>query len=197
MRTPAAKRGPAMKLGARAIPNLRSAAARHASALERSSLPFTSIVRQSAPSGFRKRHLSGSRKLASITQSCPGSAKADSSAARMGFSGPNQETNFIKSLVTMTNIAVLNGAWVLVGDGRRALFLENHGDPDLLNLSVIEARVEDNPATHDQGTGAPGRAFASRDGPRDSVETTDWHETRERAFRRSHRDDHQQGGRIG
>jgi len=146
VRTPAAKRGPAMKLGARAIPNLRSAAARHASALERSSLPFTSIVRQSAPSGFRKRHLSGSRKLASITQSCPGSAKADSSAARMGFSGPNQETNFIKSLVTMTNIAVHNGAWVLVGDGcREPSWRENI---ELRSKKAIECENMDQKYSH-------------------------------------------------
>ena len=84
--------------------------------------------------------------------------------------------------MTMTNIAVHNGAWVLVGDGRRALFLENHGDPDLLDLRVIEARVEDNPATRDQGTDAPGRAFASRGGPRSSVETTDWHELEKEHF---------------
>ena len=82
----------------------------------------------------------------------------------------------------MTNIAVHNGAWVLVGDGRRALFLENHGDPDLLDLRVIEARVEDNPATRDQGTDAPGRAFASRGGPRSSLETTDWHELEKEHF---------------
>jgi protein required for attachment to host cells len=82
----------------------------------------------------------------------------------------------------MTNIAVHNGAWVLVGDGRRALFLENHGDPDLLDLHVIEARVEDNPATRDQGTDAPGRAFASRGGPRSSLETTDWHELEKERF---------------
>jgi protein required for attachment to host cells len=82
----------------------------------------------------------------------------------------------------MTNIAVHNGAWVLVGDGRRALFLENHGDPDLLDLRVIEARVEENPATRDQGTAAPGRAFASRGGPRSSLETTDWHELEKEHF---------------
>ena len=56
----------------------------------------------------------------------------------------------------MSNIAVHNGAWVLVGDGRRALFLYNHGDPDLLDLRVIDARVDENSA-HDQGTDAPGR----------------------------------------
>ena len=81
----------------------------------------------------------------------------------------------------MTNIAVHNGAWVLVGDGRRALFLENHGDPDLLDLRVIEARVDENPAARDQGTDAPGR-LASRGGPRSSVETTDWHELEKEHF---------------
>lgn len=83
---------------------------------------------------------------------------------------------------TMTNIAVHNGAWVLVGDGRRALFLENHGDPDLLDLRVIEARVDENPATRDQGTDAPGRVFASRGGVRSAVETTDWHELEKEHF---------------
>ena len=64
----------------------------------------------------------------------------------------------------MSNIAVHNGAWVLVGDGRRALFLYNHGDPDLLDLRVIDARVDENPSAHEQGTDAPGR-YASRGGP--------------------------------
>jgi protein required for attachment to host cells len=81
----------------------------------------------------------------------------------------------------MSNIAVHNGAWVLVGDGRRALFLYNHGDPDLLDLRVIEARVEENPAAHDQGTDAPGR-LASRGGPRSAVEITDWHEVEKEHF---------------
>lgn len=83
----------------------------------------------------------------------------------------------------MTNIAVHNGAWVLVGDGRRALFLYNHGDPDLLDLRVIEARVDDNnPATREQGSDAPGRVFGSRGGPRSAVENTDWHELEKERF---------------
>lgn len=83
----------------------------------------------------------------------------------------------------MNTIAVHNGAWVVVGDGSRALFLYNHGDPDLLDLRVIEARVDKNPATHDQGTDAPGRAFASRgSGARSSVENTDWHELEKEHF---------------
>jgi protein required for attachment to host cells len=98
----------------------------------------------------------------------------------------------------MPNIAVHNGAWVLVGDGHRALFLENHGDPDLLDLRVIEARVDQkNPPTREQGTDAPGRAFPGAGGPpganfpgaggmggRSSVEPTDWHELEKEHFAR-------------
>ena len=64
---------------------------------------------------------------------------------------------------------------------RRALFLYNHGDPDLLDLRVIDARVDENPSAHDQGTAAPGR-LASRLGPRSAVETTDWHEVEKEHF---------------
>lgn len=85
----------------------------------------------------------------------------------------------------MTNIAVHNGAWVLVGDGRKALMLQNHGDPDLLDLRVIEARVDENPSTHEQGTDAPGRAFPPHGkGARSAVESTDWHELEKEHFAR-------------
>jgi protein required for attachment to host cells len=83
----------------------------------------------------------------------------------------------------MTQIAVHNGAWVVVGDGRRALFLCNHGDADLLDLRVVETRVDENPPTREQGTDAPGRAFASfGKGGRSSVEATDWHEVEKEHF---------------
>jgi protein required for attachment to host cells len=98
----------------------------------------------------------------------------------------------------MTNIAVHNGGWVLVGDGHRALFLENHGDADLLDLRVIEARVDEkNPPTRDQGTDAPGRAFASHGGPRSSVETTDWHELEKEHFARGIADKINQAAESG
>jgi len=84
----------------------------------------------------------------------------------------------------MSHIVVHNGAWVLVGDGRHALFLYNHGDPDLLDLRVIEAHVEENPATREQGTDAPGRLFSSRGGTRSAVEATDWHELEKEHFAR-------------
>ena len=82
----------------------------------------------------------------------------------------------------MTNIAVHNGAWVLVGDGRRALFLQNHGDPDLLDLRVVEARVDENPATRDQGSDAPGRVYGTSGAPRSAVENADWHELEKEHF---------------
>ena len=62
----------------------------------------------------------------------------------------------------MSNIAVHNGAWVLVGDGRRALFLYNHGDPDLLDLRVIDARVEENPFRARTGNGRAGATCRAR-----------------------------------
>lgn len=83
----------------------------------------------------------------------------------------------------MTHIVVHNGAWVLVGDGRRALFLVNHGDPDLLDLRVLSFREDVNPPTREQGSDAPGRAFpAAGSGSRSSVENTDWHELEKEHF---------------
>jgi len=84
----------------------------------------------------------------------------------------------------MSHIVVHNGAWVLVGDGRRALFLTNHGDPDLLDLRVLEAVIEEIPAARDLGTDAPGRLFGSGGGPRSAVEPTDWHELEKEHFAR-------------
>ncbi len=85
----------------------------------------------------------------------------------------------------MTLVRVHNKAWVLVGDGRKALFLRNEGDADLLDLRRASVRVDDNPATRAQGSDAPGRAMASVGGARSSVETTDWHELEEHRFAES------------
>lgn len=82
----------------------------------------------------------------------------------------------------MPHRTVHNGAWVLVGDGKKALLLRNDGDPDLLNLRRISVREQENPPTRDQGVSAPGRAFASVGGGRSSMETTDWHDLEEERF---------------
>ena len=86
----------------------------------------------------------------------------------------------------MSAIAVHNGAWVLVGDGRRALFFQNHGDADLLDLRVLETRIDDNPSTREQGSDAPGRTFAAASAHgRSAVQNTDWHELEEERFARA------------
>ena len=85
----------------------------------------------------------------------------------------------------MNNVVVHNGAWVLVGDGRKALFFINKGSRDLLDLRVVETRIDENPATREQGTDRPGRAFASVGGGRSAVGDTDWHEVEEERFARA------------
>ncbi|MFO1124073.1 MAG: host attachment family protein [Methylocystis sp.] len=85
----------------------------------------------------------------------------------------------------MSEFSIGNGAWVLVGDGRRALFFQNHGDADLLDLRVIETRIDDNPPTREQGTDKPGRSFASKGGVRSAVQDADWHEMEEERFARA------------
>jgi protein required for attachment to host cells len=86
----------------------------------------------------------------------------------------------------MSAVAVHNGAWVLIGDGRRALFFSNHGDAEILDLRVIETRVEDNPPTREQGSDAPGRAFAAAGAhARSAMGNVDWHELEEERFARA------------
>ncbi|MFN9977007.1 MAG: transcription termination factor Rho, partial [Phycisphaerae bacterium] len=75
---------------------------------------------------------------------------------------------------------------MVVGDGRKALILRNHGDatyPDLRPVSVLEDA--NNPSTASQGTDRPGRAVDHASGRRSGVEQTDWHELGEQRFVRS------------
>jgi protein required for attachment to host cells len=77
-----------------------------------------------------------------------------------------------------------HNAVVLVGDGRKALFLRNHGDEKFPDLRVERVFKDANPATHEQGTDKPGRAFSSIDHRRSGVEGTDWHDLEEHRFAR-------------
>jgi protein required for attachment to host cells len=74
------------------------------------------------------------------------------------------------------------GDWVVVCDGKKALLLENVGDAVFPNLKTKEVHEQNVPATHEQGTDAPGRAFSSVGTGRSAVEQTDWHEQSERSF---------------
>jgi protein required for attachment to host cells len=71
---------------------------------------------------------------------------------------------------------------VLVGDGRKAMFLRNKGGaghPDLFAEQIME---QDNPPTHEQGTDKPGRHEGFAGTPRSAVEQTDWHQQAEDRF---------------
>jgi protein required for attachment to host cells len=73
------------------------------------------------------------------------------------------------------------GAWILVGDGRKALVLRNHGDDLCPSLQVQRVfSAPPNPATHAQGTDRPPRAIFG--GQRSAIEQTDWHELAEHHF---------------
>jgi protein required for attachment to host cells len=83
-------------------------------------------------------------------------------------------------------ISIPHDAIVFVGDGRKALFLRNAGDDKFPNLRTERVFVDQNPATHDQGTERPGRLFAgaaARD-KRSAIEPTDWHELEAHRFAR-------------
>ncbi|MCF3935613.1 host attachment family protein [Acuticoccus sp. M5D2P5] len=73
-------------------------------------------------------------------------------------------------------------AWVMVGDGEKALFLKNEGDEVYPNLVVVRTMEQSNPSTREQGTDAPGRL---KDGPghhSSAVEEADWHRLEKERF---------------
>ena len=82
----------------------------------------------------------------------------------------------------MNKVTIPNRALIVVGDGEKALFLRNEGEPEKLQLEVENIFGHDNPATHEQGTDKPGRAFASAGTARSAMEQTDWHQLGEERF---------------
>jgi protein required for attachment to host cells len=83
-------------------------------------------------------------------------------------------------------MSIPHDAIVFVGDGRKALFLRNAGDEKFPNLQTERVFVDQNPATHDQGSDRPGRLFASASTRerRSALEPTDWHELEAHRFAR-------------
>ncbi|MXN65066.1 Host attachment protein [Stappia sp. GBMRC 2046] len=83
----------------------------------------------------------------------------------------------------MSGVRIDHDAWVLVGDGEKALVFRNEGDADYPNLQVVQILEHENPATREQGTDAPGRLS---DGPtsqhKSAVEVTDWHKLEKHRF---------------
>lgn len=84
----------------------------------------------------------------------------------------------------MSKHAIPHGAFVFVGDGRKALFLRNEGDEKFANFVTERVLVDqENPPTHEQGTDEPGRGFArAHTTRRSAMEPTDWHKIEEHRF---------------
>lgn len=74
------------------------------------------------------------------------------------------------------------GAWVVVGDGQKVLFLVNEGDEKFPNLRCASVEKHQDRPTREQGSDAPGRAFSSINEIRSAVGQTDWHELEKERF---------------
>lgn len=82
----------------------------------------------------------------------------------------------------MSGVRIGHDAWVLVGDGEKALVFRNEGDADYPNLQVVRILEHENPATREQGADAPGRYNDGMGPHRSSVENTDWHRLEKHRF---------------
>ena len=82
----------------------------------------------------------------------------------------------------MNEVNVPAGALVLVGDGRKALFLRNTGTPRHVDLVTERVLEQSNPPTRAQGTDKPGRYLGPDGASRSAMEETDWHQLAEERF---------------
>jgi len=73
-------------------------------------------------------------------------------------------------------MAIPHGALVLVADGRKTLFLRNHGDSGMIDLRTESHDVRADPMDRDIKTDAPGAQHASAGYGRDTMEETDFHQ---------------------
>lgn len=98
----------------------------------------------------------------------------------------------------MPEIKLKHGAWVVVADGEKALFLKNEGDALHPNLEVVREMHDDNPPTRAQGTDRPGRYADASTSHKSAFTETDWHrlekehfadQIAERLYRMAHRGD--------
>lgn len=76
-----------------------------------------------------------------------------------------------------------HGGYVLVCDGKKALFFRNQGDREYPNLQTLNVEAQKNPPTHEQGADRPGR-MNDPTGHRSAVDDTDWHQQAEDEFAR-------------
>lgn len=82
------------------------------------------------------------------------------------------------------NLLIPRDCRVVVGDGRKALVMRNHGAPLACDLRIEEVfNAPRNPSTAEQGADRPGRAIGF-DGRRAGMGQSDWHEMAEQSFAR-------------
>jgi protein required for attachment to host cells len=79
-------------------------------------------------------------------------------------------------------LIIHNKALVLVADGKRYLLLRNAGSLDKPVLVFEGGAEQENPATSQQGSDGPGRAFSGAGTARSAMEQTDFHQLEEDRF---------------
>ena len=77
---------------------------------------------------------------------------------------------------------IRHNALILVADGMKYLLLRNHGDFRRVTLAYEGGGEMENPATREQGSDVPGRAFSSSGTARSAMQQTDWHQIEEDRF---------------
>ncbi len=74
------------------------------------------------------------------------------------------------------------GAWVMVADGEKALFLVNRTDSQDPFLELVRQEEHESAPSHLQGADRPGRAMDSGPGQRSALQSTDWHQLDKERF---------------
>ncbi len=77
-------------------------------------------------------------------------------------------------------MAIPHGALVLVADGKKMLFLRNHGDSGMIDLRTESHDERSDPMDRDIKTDAPGVQSSSVGSGRNTMDETDFHHTRKR-----------------
>jgi len=73
-------------------------------------------------------------------------------------------------------MAIPHGALVLVADGKKTLFLRNHGDSEMIDLRPEAHLSRPDPMDRDIKTDAPGVQSPSAGSGRDTMGETDFHQ---------------------
>ena len=73
-------------------------------------------------------------------------------------------------------MAIPHGALVLVADGKKTLFLRNHGDSEMIDLRTEAHDQRSDPPDREIKTDAPGAQHAGAGYGRDTMEEADFHQ---------------------